>query len=158
MLSFALWSFFSSLGFLVLALFLGGHIIHSLLLLILIFLGTGVLFLLVGAEYLGFLVVLIYAGALSILFLFVIMLLDIREVELQNKFFNLFSLGFFLGAFLFIQLGFTFLDYFDFYLFNSFFPSFDGFYILHFYNLIFLSSGRFYMAIVKGLFFLLFYI
>jgi NADH-quinone oxidoreductase subunit J len=62
------------------------HIIQAMIGLILTFMGIGVLFIIIGLEYLGFLIFLIYVGAISIMFLFVVMLLDIRSLELQNRF------------------------------------------------------------------------
>lgn len=74
-----------------------------------------------GLEYLGFLIFIIYAGALSILFLFVVMLLDIRKVELQNRFFSFFSVCVFLGFSLFLQFYLFIFDVFDGYFFSVFF-------------------------------------
>jgi len=50
-----------------------------LIAMIFIFVITGLLYIIVGIEYLGFLIFVIYVGAISILFLFVIMLLDLRS-------------------------------------------------------------------------------
>lgn len=78
--------------------------VQSVLFLILVYLFIGYLFLLLGAEFLGILVFIIYIGAISILFLFVIMLLNLRVVELFNTFFNYFPVGSFLGVFFFLEV------------------------------------------------------
>lgn len=70
-------------------------IIKAIFFLMLIFIITAIFYLYIGAEYMGFLVLIIYAGAISILFLFVVMLLDIRFLELQGRYFNFFSISFF---------------------------------------------------------------
>lgn len=54
--------------------------------LIIIYLITSVVFILLGAEFIGILLVIVYVGAISVLFLFVIMMLNSRLVELYNSF------------------------------------------------------------------------
>ncbi|MCL2474049.1 MAG: NADH-quinone oxidoreductase subunit J [Alphaproteobacteria bacterium] len=53
------------------------NLVHALLFLILCFVNVACLFILIGAEFLAFILIIIYAGAIAILFLFVIMMLDI---------------------------------------------------------------------------------
>jgi NADH-quinone oxidoreductase subunit J len=55
----------------------GRNAVHSVLFLILAFLNAAGLFLLAGAEFLAFILIIVYAGALAVLFLFVVMMLDI---------------------------------------------------------------------------------
>lgn len=73
--------------------------IQSVLFLILVYLFAASLFMLLGAEFLAILIFIIYIGAISILFLFVIMLLNLRTVELHSTFFNYLPVGSFLGLF-----------------------------------------------------------
>src|SRR6188768_3611943 len=57
--------------------------VHSVLWLILAFFNAAGLFLLIGAEFLAFLLVIVYVGAVAVLFLFVVMMLDIDFTELR---------------------------------------------------------------------------
>lgn len=54
--------------------------------LIIIYLLTSVVFILLGAEFIGILLVIVYVGAISVLFLFVVMMLNSRLVEIYNSF------------------------------------------------------------------------
>jgi NADH-quinone oxidoreductase subunit J len=74
----------------------------SVLFLINVFLVTSLLFLIIGAEFLSILLVIVYVGAVSVLFLFVIMLLNLRIVEIYNTFINYLPLGLFIGIFFFL--------------------------------------------------------
>jgi NADH-quinone oxidoreductase subunit J len=82
--------------------------IQSVLFLILVYLLTASLFMLLGAEFLAILVFIIYIGAISILFLFVIMLLNLRAVELHSTFFNYLPVGSFLGLLFFLEIFYIF--------------------------------------------------
>jgi len=73
-----------------------------------IFVAMGVLFITMGMEYMGFLLLIIYVGGISIIFLFVVMLLDIRTLELQNKFMEYFTLLFLVGVFFIFEIFFCF--------------------------------------------------
>ena len=57
--------------------------VHSVLWLILAFFNAAGLFLLIGAEFLAFLLVIVYVGAVAVLFLFVVMMLDVDFAELR---------------------------------------------------------------------------
>jgi NADH:ubiquinone oxidoreductase subunit 6 (subunit J) len=80
------------------------NIIQAILGLIFTFIAVGLLFIAMGLEYMGFLIFIIYVGAISIIFLFVVMLLDIRSLELQNKFLEYFTLLLGVIFFFFFQL------------------------------------------------------
>ena len=58
--------------------------VHSVLWLILTFFTTAGLFVLIGAEFLAMLLVVVYVGAVAVLFLFVVMMLDVDFVELKQ--------------------------------------------------------------------------
>ena len=59
--------------------------VHSVLWLILAFLSSAGLFVLIGAEFVAMLLVIVYVGAVAVLFLFVVMMLDVDFAELSPK-------------------------------------------------------------------------
>ena len=60
--------------------------VHSVMYLILTFFSAAGLFILMGAEFLALLIVMVYVGAVAVLFLFVVMMLDVDFVELKQGF------------------------------------------------------------------------
>jgi len=62
---------------------------------------TTVIFILLGAEFLAIAVLIIYVGAISILFLFVVMMLNLRILELYSSFYHHIPIGSFIGFFFF---------------------------------------------------------
>ena len=60
--------------------------VHSVLFLILAFFNAAGLFVLMGAEFLAMILVIVYVGAVAVLFLFVVMMLDINFAELRQGF------------------------------------------------------------------------
>jgi NADH-quinone oxidoreductase subunit J len=72
--------------------------VHSVLWLILAFLSTSGLFVLLGAEFVAMLLVIVYVGAVAVLFLFVVMMLDINVEEMRVGFWKHFPLAALLGA------------------------------------------------------------
>jgi len=67
--------------------------VHSVLFLICAFISAAGLFVLMGAEYLAMLLVVVYVGAVAVLFLFVVMMLDIDFVELKQGFLQYLPIG-----------------------------------------------------------------
>jgi NADH-quinone oxidoreductase subunit K len=67
--------------------------VHSVLFLILAFVNAAGLFLLMGAEFLGMILVVVYVGAVAVLFLFVVMLLDVDFAELKQGFVRYLPIG-----------------------------------------------------------------
>jgi len=67
--------------------------VHSVLFLILAFFNAAALFVLLGAEFLAMILVVVYVGAVAVLFLFVVMMLDIDFAELRQGFLNYLPLG-----------------------------------------------------------------
>lgn len=67
--------------------------VHSVLFLILTFFTAAGLFVLMGAEFLAMLLVVVYVGAVAVLFLFVVMMLDVDFVELKQGFLSYLPLG-----------------------------------------------------------------
>jgi len=72
--------------------------VHSVLFLILAFVNAAGLFILMGAEFLGMVLVFVYVGAVATLFLFVIMMLDVDFTELREGFLNYLPIGLVIGA------------------------------------------------------------
>lgn len=81
--------------------------VHSVLFLILAFFNAAGLFLLIGAEYLAMTLVIVYVGAVAVLFLFVIMMLDVDFVSLRQGFLRYLPLGGTIAAILFGELIFA---------------------------------------------------
>ena len=77
--------------------------VHSVLFLILAFFNAAGLFVLLGAEFIAMILVIVYVGAVAVLFLFVVMMLDIDFVALRSGFMNYLPLGTFLGLVLFSE-------------------------------------------------------
>jgi NADH-quinone oxidoreductase subunit J len=78
--------------------------VHSVLFLILAFFNSAGLFVLVGAEFLAMILVIVYVGAVAVLFLFVVMMLDINFVELRQGFLQYLPIGATIGFILFVEL------------------------------------------------------
>lgn len=81
--------------------------VHSVLFLILAFFNAAALFLLAGAEFLAMILVIVYVGAVAVLFLFVVMMLDINFAELRSRFQQFLPIGLAVGLVLLIELGFV---------------------------------------------------
>jgi NADH-quinone oxidoreductase subunit J len=80
------WIFSTVLILSALAVILAKNPVHSVLFLILAFVNAAGLFLLMGAEFLGFILIVVYVGAVAVLFLFVVMMLDVDFAELKQGF------------------------------------------------------------------------
>ncbi len=78
--------------------------VHSVLFLILAFFNAAALFVLLGAEFLAMVLVVVYVGAVAVLFLFVVMMLDIDFAELRQGFLNYMPIGLLVGAVLLAEL------------------------------------------------------
>jgi NADH-quinone oxidoreductase subunit J len=78
--------------------------VHSVLFLILGFFNAAALFLIAGAEFLAMILVIVYVGAVAVLFLFVVMMLDVNFAELRGGFQRYLPVGATVGAILFIEL------------------------------------------------------
>jgi NADH-quinone oxidoreductase subunit J len=79
--------------------------VHSVLWLILAFLSTSGLFVLLGAEFVAMLLVIVYVGAVAVLFLFVVMMLDIDFAALKGEMARYMPLGLLIGVVLIMQLA-----------------------------------------------------
>ena len=78
--------------------------VHSVLFLILAFFNAAALFLIAGAEFLAMILVIVYVGAVAVLFLFVVMMLDVDFVQLRSGFQKYLPVGGLVGAVLFVEL------------------------------------------------------
>jgi NADH-quinone oxidoreductase subunit J len=78
--------------------------VHSVLFLILAFFNSAGLFILIGAEFLAMILVVVYVGAVAVLFLFVVMMLDINFTELRSGFATYLPVGGFVGLILVVEL------------------------------------------------------
>ncbi len=76
--------------------------VHAVMFLILAFINAAGLFLLLGAEFLAMLLIIVYVGAVAVLFLFVVMMLDVDFAELRAGYMKYFPIGATIG---FIVLG-----------------------------------------------------
>jgi NADH-quinone oxidoreductase subunit J len=79
--------------------------VHSVLWLILAFLSSAGLFVLLGAEFVAMLLIIVYVGAVAVLFLFVVMMLDIDFAELKGEMAKYMPLGLLVGVIMLMQLG-----------------------------------------------------
>jgi NADH-quinone oxidoreductase subunit J len=82
--------------------------VHSVLWLILSFLSSAGLFVLLGAEFLAMLLMIVYIGAVAVLFLFVVMMLDIDFAELKAEMAKYMPLALLMGVIIMIQLALAF--------------------------------------------------
>jgi NADH-quinone oxidoreductase subunit J len=82
--------------------------VHSVLWLILAFLNAAGLFVLLGAEFVAMLLVIVYVGAVAVLFLFVVMMLDIDFAELKGEMARYMPLAGLIGVILLMQFSLAF--------------------------------------------------
>ena len=78
--------------------------VHSVLFLILAFFNSAGLFVLIGAEFLAMILVVVYVGAVAVLFMFVVMMLDINFLRLQEGFMRFLPVGLLVGIILLAEL------------------------------------------------------
>lgn len=79
--------------------------VHSVLFLILAFFNAAGLFVLLGAEFVAMILVIVYVGAVAVLFLFVVMMLDMGFAELRKGAMKYVPLGLLIGAVLLVELS-----------------------------------------------------
>ena len=81
--------------------------VYSVFFLILVFVSVSILFIMIGAEFLGMIMLIVYVGAVAVLFLFVVMMLNVTEnFEKNNRkgFINNISVGTIVGLIIFLEL------------------------------------------------------
>jgi NADH-quinone oxidoreductase subunit J len=94
-----------------LAVILARNPVHSVLFLILSFVCAAGLFLLMGAEFLAMILIVVYVGAVAVLFLFVVMMLDIDFAELRQGFLQYLPIGGIIAFFVAVELGYVALGW-----------------------------------------------
>ncbi len=85
--------------------------VHAVLFLILTFFNAAGLFILLGAEFLAMLLIIVYVGAVAVLFLFVVMMLDVDFAELKAGFIKNAPVGALIGGIVLLELAALFLVY-----------------------------------------------
>ncbi len=78
--------------------------VHSVLFLILAFFNAAGLFVMLGAEFLAMILIVVYVGAVAVLFLFVVMMLDVDFVEMRQGFLQYMPIGGLIGLILLLEL------------------------------------------------------
>ena len=82
--------------------------VYSVFFLILVFISIAILFIMIGAEFLGMIMLIVYVGAVAVLFLFVVMMLNVTEQQKQRYtrkgIVNTISVGSLVGAIIFLEL------------------------------------------------------
>ncbi len=78
--------------------------VHSVLFLILAFVNASGLFILLGAEFLAMILIVVYVGAVAVLFLFVVMMLDVDFAELKQGFLQYLPVGALIGIIIALEL------------------------------------------------------
>jgi NADH-quinone oxidoreductase subunit J len=101
------WVFSATLIGSALAVILARNPVHSVLFLILSFVAASGLFLLMGAEFLGMILIVVYVGAVAVLFLFVVMMLDVDFAELKQGFLQYLPIGALIAFFVAFELGYV---------------------------------------------------
>jgi len=129
--------------------------ILSLLWLIVSFGFSSILFMIFGIEFLSLLIFMVYIGAIAVLFLFVIMMLNIKVVEISNTYFRYLPVSFFIIIFflfeliisIYLKFGITYSNMYDYYIDWIFFVdyigniSLFGFFFYTFFNYFLLIIG-----------------
>ena len=82
----------------------GRNPVHSVLFLILTFVNVAGLFVLLGAEFLAMILIVVYVGAVAVLFLFVVMMLDVDFAELKQGFLQYLPIGVLVGLIFLVEL------------------------------------------------------
>src|SRR5215210_7669822 len=78
--------------------------VHSVLFLIMTFVNAAGLFLIMGAEFLAMILIVVYVGAVAVLFLFVVMMLDVDFAELREGFLQYLPMGALIGVIFLMEL------------------------------------------------------
>ena len=102
--AFAFWLFSVSTVVAGLMVVLARNPVHSVLWLILAFLAASGLFVLLGAEFVAMLLIIVYVGAVMVLFLFVVMMLDVDFAEFRQGFLNYLPIGALIGLVFAVEL------------------------------------------------------
>ena len=122
--------------------------ITSMLCLILSFIFTGICFLLLGAEFIAFILIIVYASAISILFIFIIMLLNLRLIDIYYINFYYIPLCIFISIFLLLISYLFLIENYSFFYYNDLILNNDVSFIwLKYLNIINYKSNLYYFGI-----------
>jgi NADH-quinone oxidoreductase subunit J len=87
---------------------LSRNTVYSVLFLILVFISISILFIMIGAEFLGMIILIVYVGAVAVLFLFVVMMIKVTEQKvkenIKKSFINNTSVASVIGTIIFLEL------------------------------------------------------
>ena len=101
-----LFYFFSSLAVISAIMVISlSNAVHSVLFLILVFCNISGLLLISGAEFLAFLFLIVYVGAIAVLFLFVVMMLNVKSINTNSSKWSIFPLGIIILTSFFVQFS-----------------------------------------------------
>jgi NADH-quinone oxidoreductase subunit J len=78
--------------------------VHAVFFLILDFVSISALFIMIGAEFVGMILLIVYVGAVAVLFLFVVMMLEGNFTKIKQSFLQYLPFGFFIGAVILLEL------------------------------------------------------
>ena len=101
--------FFSSIAvFSAIMVTISRNTVYCVFFLILVFVSVSALFIMIGAEFLGMIMLIVYVGAVAVLFLFVVMMLNVTELPTKSSsrkgLINNISIGYIVGAIIFLEL------------------------------------------------------
>lgn len=108
MMAFAFWLFAIAVCVAGAGVVISRNPVHSVLWLILAFFSAAGLFVLLGAEFVAMLLVIVYVGAVAVLFLFVVMMLDVDFARLKSEFARYLPLGLVMALVILVQLAVAF--------------------------------------------------
>src|SRR5947199_1046617 len=95
------------------------NIIQSVLYLIMVFFLTSLLFIYLGADFIGFIILIVYIGAIAVLFLFVVMMLNVRLLEIYSTFLIYLPIAIILCISMALQFIYLFIKSFNFFYINN---------------------------------------
>jgi NADH-quinone oxidoreductase subunit J len=98
---------------------LSKNIIQSVLYLISIFLYSSILFIYLGADFIGLIILIVYIGAIAVLFLFVVMMLNVRLLEIYSTFLIYLPIAIILCISMALQFIYLFIKSFNFFYINN---------------------------------------
>jgi len=78
--------------------------VHAVFFLILDFVSISALFIMIGAEFVGMILLIVYVGAVAVLFLFVVMMLEGNFTKIKQSFLQYLPFGFFIGVVILLEL------------------------------------------------------
>ena len=97
--------FFSTIAvFSALMVTISKNTVYSVFFLILVFVSTSVLFIMIGAEFLGMIMLIVYVGAVAVLFLFVVMMLNVSLAEVKKGFSTHLPIGLLVSLIVFLEI------------------------------------------------------